>query len=95
MICKILGLFVNPLAVDGKYSLLNRGRLFHHFQMLLSKKLKIFSQFYFAFYKFRYNFQHFQKKMTLIADVFLNLKIPKNVVREMSKKCRLRGAFDK
>ena len=95
MICKILGLFVNPLAVDGKYSLLNRGRLFHHFQMPLSRKLKIFSQFYFAFYKFRYNLQHFLKKMTLLADVFLNIQTPKNVVRGMSKKWRLRGAFDK
>ena len=33
--------------------------------------------------------------MILIADVFLNLQIPKNVVRGMTGKCRLRGPFDK
>ena len=33
MICKILGLFVNPLTADNKYSLLNRNNLFQHFQM--------------------------------------------------------------
>ena len=33
--------------------------------------------------------------MTLIADVFLNLRTPKEVVREMSKKSRFRGPFDK
>ena len=33
--------------------------------------------------------------MTLIADVFRKLWIPKNVVRQMSKKSRFRGPFDK
>ena len=33
--------------------------------------------------------------MTVIADVFLNWRIPKNVVREMSKKSLLKGHFDK
>ena len=37
----------------------------------------------------------FKKKMTLIADVFLNLRTPKYVVREMSKKSCFRGLFDK
>ena len=40
VIYKILGLFVNPLTVDDKYSLLNRRNLFEHFQMQLSKKQK-------------------------------------------------------
>ena len=62
VICKSLGLFVNPLTADDKYSLLNRGHLLQHFQMPLSQKRKIFSQFHFTFYNFRYNFQHFQKK---------------------------------
>ena len=30
--------------------------------------------------KLRFNFEHFQEKMTFIADVFLNLQTPKNVV---------------
>ena len=49
--------------------------------MQLSQKRKILSNFFFTFSKLRFNFEHFQKKMTLIADVFLNLQTPKNVVR--------------
>ena len=33
--------------------------------------------------------------MTLRADVFLNVRTAKNVVREMSGKSCLRGPFDK
>ena len=35
------------------------------------------------------------EKMTLIADVFLNLRNPKNVPRLMSKKYCFRGPLDK
>ena len=38
--------------------------------MQLSHKEKTFSQFVSIFLKCRLNFQHFQKKMTIIADVF-------------------------
>ena len=63
--------------------------------MQLSQKRKIFSQFVFAFSKFRLNFEYFQKEMTLLADAFLNLRSPRNVVREMSKKSRFRRSFEK
>ena len=33
--------------------------------------------------------------MTLIANVFLNLGFPKNVVRQKSKKYRFRGLSDR
>ena len=33
--------------------------------------------------------------MTLIADVFLNLRTPKNVARKMPNSSRFRGALDK
>ena len=33
--------------------------------------------------------------MTLTADAFLNLRTPKDVVREMSKKCPFRRPLDK
>ena len=39
--------------------------------MELSQKPKMFSQFIFTVSKFRFNFEHFQKKDG-IADVFLN-----------------------
>ena len=59
---KILGLFVNPLTADEKYSLLNRGNLLRYFQMQLSKKRKMFSGLFFGFSKFRFNFEHFKKQ---------------------------------
>ena len=59
---QILGLFVNPLTADDKYSLLNRGNLLQHFQMHLYEKRKIFSEFSFTFSKCRVNFEHFQRK---------------------------------
>ena len=33
--------------------------------------------------------------MTLIADLFPKLRIPKNLVRYMSKKSRFKGPFDR
>ena len=62
--------------------------------MHLSQKRKIFYQFFFSFSKLRVNFEDFIKKITLTADVFLNLRSPKYVVREMSKKSPFRGPFE-
>ena len=62
MIGKILGLFVNPLISDDKYSVLNRGNLLQRFQMQLSQKRRTFPEFFFAFAKFRLNFEIFEKK---------------------------------
>ena len=45
VLCKILGLFVNTLTDDGKYSLLFRENLTEQIQILLSQKQKTFSQF--------------------------------------------------
>ena len=38
MICKILGLFVNTLTADDKYSVLNRDNLMQPIQRKLFKK---------------------------------------------------------
>ena len=67
LICKILGLFVNPLTADEKYSPLNKGNSLQHFQMELSQKQKTFSDIFFFFFFFalpifRFKFEHFQKK---------------------------------
>ena len=74
VICKVLGLFVNPLTSDYKYSLLKTENLLQHFQRQLSKKRKIFSEFFFSlpFSELIFKFDHFQKKMTLTADASLN-----------------------
>ena len=50
-------------------------------QKNLSQKQKIFSQFFAAFFEFGLNFEHFQKKMILIAYVFPKLPTTKQVLR--------------
>ena len=62
----------------------------HTIQMHLSQKQKIFSQFFCAFFEYALNFQHLQKKMTLIAYVFPKLPTTKNVLTQMSKSSRFR-----
>ena len=62
VICKISRLFPNTLSADGKYSLLNRDNLTQPIQIQLSRKQKTFSEFFAAFLKSSWNFQHFQKK---------------------------------
>ena len=61
VLCKILGLFVNTLTDDGKYSLVYRDNLTQPIQILLSQKQKTFSQFFSAVLKSTLNFEHFQK----------------------------------
>ena len=62
VIHKFLGLFVNTLTADDKYSLLNRDNLPQSIQMQLCQKQKTFSQFSSAVLKCKSNFAHFQKK---------------------------------
>ena len=81
VLCKILGLFVSTLTDKDKYCFLYRDNLRQPIQILLSQKQKTFSQFFSAFLKCTLNFEHFQKKMTLIADIFPKLPSPKKVIR--------------
>ena len=67
----------------------------HTIQMHLSQKQKIFCQFFSAFFKSALNFEHFQKKMTLIAYVFPKLPTTKNLLRQMSKSSRFRESVDR
>ena len=50
-------------------------------QMHLSQKQRKFSELFCAFSKFTTNFQHFKKKIALIAYVFPKLRSTKDVVR--------------
>ena len=81
VLCKMLGLFVNTLSEDDKYCLLYNDNLLQPIQILLSQKQKNFSQFFSAFFKCTLNFEHFQKKINLIADVFRKLPSVKRVIR--------------
>ena len=60
--CKIWRLFVNTLSADGKYSLFNRDNLMLPIQMQVSWKQKTFCQFFAAYLKSSWNFEHFEKK---------------------------------
>ena len=62
--------------------------------MQLSQKQKSCSQFVFAFLKSILNFEHFQKEMTLIAQMFPKFATPKYVVKQISEKSTFRGPFD-
>ena len=62
----------------------------HTIQMHFSQKQKIFSEFFSAFFESALNFEHFQKKMTLIAYVFPKLPTTKNVLRQLCKSSRFR-----
>ena len=50
-------------------------------QMDLSQKHNIYSEFFSAFFESALNFEHFQKKMTLIAYLFPKLPTTKHVLR--------------
>ena len=63
--------------------------------MHLSQKERFFSLFFSAFFKSPLNFEHFQKKMTLIAYVFPKLPTTKNVLRQMPKSSRFREPLDR
>ena len=80
-LCKILRLFVNILTDDDKYSLLYRDNLTQQIQILLSQKPKTFSQLFSEILKPTLNFEHFQKKMTLIVDVVPESSSPKKVIK--------------
>ena len=49
-------------------------------QMHLSEKQKIFSEFFSVFFESALNFEHFQKKMTLMAYVLPKLPTTKDVL---------------
>ena len=96
VICKISRQFINTLSVDGRYSPCKRENLTQPIQMQVSRKQKKISEFFCAFLKSNLNFEHFRKKnMTIIADVFPQLRTPKNLVRSMSIKSRYKESFPK
>ena len=83
------------MTADDKYYLLNRDNLKQPIPTHLSHKQKGFSQFFLPFSKSTLNFEHLQKKMTFIADLFPKLRTPKFVLRYISKKSRFKGPFDR
>ena len=62
--------FLNTVTACDKYSLISRDKWMQTSQIHLSQKQNIFSKFFSAFLESALNFEHFQKKMTLIPYVF-------------------------
>ena len=77
----VLRPFGNTLTADYKYSLISKGNSLQTIQGHLSKKQNIFPQFFSAFFQSALNFEHFEKKMNLIAYVFPSLPTTKDVLR--------------
>ena len=73
------------MTADEKYAFLNRDNLTQPIQVQLSKKEKTFSNWLAAFLKFGLNFESFEKKMTLIAYLFLKLQAEKDVLDKCIK----------
>ena len=69
------------MTADDKYSLISKVNSMQTIQMHLSQKQNIFSEFFSAFSESALYFEPFQKKMTLIAYVFLSLPTTKDVLR--------------
>ena len=65
--------FLHTLTANDKYSLNSKDKWMQTIQIHLSQKQNIFSQFFSAFLESALNFEHFQKKMILIAYVFPKL----------------------
>ena len=73
--------FLNTLTANDKYSLNSKDKWMQTIQMLLSQKQNIFPGFFCSFFESALNFEHFQKKVTLIAYVFMKLSTTKDVLR--------------
>ena len=73
--------FLNSLTADDRYSLISKNKWMQTIQMHLSQKPKIFCELFCAFFASVLNFEHFKKKMTLIAYVFPKLPTTKDVLR--------------
>ena len=78
---KFFSRFLNRLTTGDNYSLVSRDNWMQTIQMHLSQKQEALSEFFAAFFEFALNFEHFQKKMTLIAYVFPKLPTTKHVLR--------------
>ena len=78
---KFFRAFLNTLTANDKYYLNSKDKGMQTIQMHLSQKQNVFSDFFSTFFESALNFQHFQKKMSLIAYVFPKLPTTKDVLR--------------
>ena len=74
VLCKILGLFVDTLSDDDKYSLLYRHNLTQPIQILLSQKRKTFCQFFSSFLNSTLNFEQDDPHSRIISKITVSEK---------------------
>ena len=67
-------------TTNYEYSRTNRENLPLPIRIQLSEKLKAFSQIFVAFLEYTLNLEHFEKKMSLTAQVFLKLLTLKDLL---------------
>ena len=86
VICKLFRPFVNTFTAHHKYCVLNKQYLLHPIHMKITQKQKTFSEFFSAFSKSGWNFEHIQKKRwhsSLMA--FRNYALPKTRLDKYQK----------
>ena len=67
----------------------------NQFAINYPKNEKLFLNYFLNFRNLHEIWNICKKKMSFIADLFVKLRTPKNVVRYMSKKSRSKGPFDR
>ena len=71
---------LNMLTPDDEYCRSNRENLPLPIKRQLSEKQKNFFLFFIAFLECSLNLEHFENKMSLVAQVFLKLLVLKDVL---------------
>ena len=102
LICKIsplvlgetLGVFVNTLTDDSKYSVQDCENLLLPIQMHITEKPNAFSQVSVPFLEATSNVKVLKKRMIVIGKVFPKLQTVKILLRPLSKKPCYRPRFD-
>ena len=68
------------MNVDDKYSRRNMLNFRKQLEAQLSKKKNNSSEIFLSFLKYAFNLDHLEKKMSILAELFLELFTPKEVV---------------
>ena len=95
VMCQILRLFPNILAAHDKYPVLNRWKLTIPIQIQLYHKQKSFANFFSEFLKCGLDIKRNGRKDDPHRIFISEITDSENVVRQMSKKSRFRGPFNK
>ena len=91
---EIIALFVNTWTSDYKCPVTDCENLPFPIQIQLSSKQKTFSPFFIPLMESPSNFEHYQKKEMVIANVFAKLVTAQRLVTPLTIQRRLKISFD-